>query len=112
MTWLHGSRPASVLVTAALLITACAPTDIVPVARLSECAGHPQPAMCEQAWKAVAAELGDGTEIRAIRIDPVQCANERCWTWAYVASAEGADQQMSVDWLPNGEISVGYVVQD
>jgi len=40
-------------------------------------------------------------------------ANGKCWTWAYVTPAGGgADQQLSVDWQPSGEISVGYVVQD
>jgi hypothetical protein len=69
--------------------------------------------MCQQAHEAVVAELGDRADGGRIRIDPVQCANGTCWTWAYVTPASGGrDQQLSVDWLSNGEISISYVVQD
>lgn len=76
-----------------------------------ECASHPQPDRCEQALVAVIAELGDRRAGGRIRIDPVQCANGACWTWAYLSPAAGGrEQQLSVDWGPNGKISVGYVV--
>jgi hypothetical protein len=74
--------------------------------------GNPEPEMCEQALEAVVVEVRDRTESARIRIDPVQCAHGKCWTWAYVTPAGGSDeQQLSVDWLPSGEISIGYVVQ-
>ncbi|MGH2476362.1 MAG: hypothetical protein ACRDIL_13980 [Candidatus Limnocylindrales bacterium] len=67
--------------------------------------------MCEQALEAVVAELGDRREGGRIRVDPVQCAHGKCWTWAYLTpTGGGAEQLLSVDWLPNGEISIGYVV--
>jgi hypothetical protein len=114
VTKLHIGRLVFVLVTAAYLIGGCAPTGIAVFGgRSAECAGHPQPDMCEQALDAVVAELGDRRAGGRIRIDPVQCAHGKCWTWAYLTPASGGrDQQLSVDWLPNGEISVGYVVQD
>jgi hypothetical protein len=98
---------------AALLIAACSPTGIVPLdGRTAACAGHPQRDKCEEAFEAVKAELADRMEIGQMRIDPVQCAHGKCWTWAYVTPANaGREQQLSVDWGPNGEISVGYVVQ-
>lgn len=107
-------QPASALLAAALLVAGCAATGFVPVdGRSAECAGHAEPQMCQQALEAVVAEVGDRTEGGQIRIDPVQCAHGRCWTWAYVTPPDGGgDQQLSIDWLPNGEISVGYVVQD
>src|SRR5687767_11043887 len=113
MPRLHVLRQVSVLVIATLLIAACAPTGFPNVVgRSAECAGHPQPDMCRQAVEAVIAELGDRAEGGRIRIDPVQCAHGKCGTWAYLTPADGSrDQQLSVDWLPNGEISVGYVVQ-
>lgn len=114
VTRLQVLLPVSVLVIATFLIAGCAPTGFVVVdGRSAECAGHPQRDMCEQALKAVVAELGDSRAGGQIRIDPVQCAHGKCWTWAYLTQADGGrDQQLSVDWLPNGEITVGYVVQD
>jgi hypothetical protein len=68
--------------------------------------------MCEQAYEAIIAELADQSASGQIRIDPVQCAHGKCWTWAYVTSVPGGrEQQLSVDWLPNGDVHVGYVVQ-
>lgn len=109
---LHASRPASALIVAALLIAACGPTGIIPIdGRAAACAGHPQPDLCSQAFEAVIAELGDRMKVGQMHIDPIQCANGRCWTWAYVTPVGTApDQQLSIDWGPNGEISVGYVV--
>jgi len=115
----HGLRPprrlspVSILLTVALLLTACGPTGFVTVdGGTTQCAGNPEPEMCEQAFKAVVVELGDRAKDGQIRIDPVQCANGRCWTWAYLTPASGGgEQQLSVDWLPNGEISISYVVQ-
>jgi hypothetical protein len=112
VTRFQGRRKVSFLIIAAFLVAACDPAGLINVAgRSAECAGHPQPDMCEQALAAVVAELGDRREGGQIRIDPVQCAHGRCWTWAYVTGARGgADQQLSVDWLADGEITVGYVV--
>lgn len=108
-----GLRPVAVLLTAALLLAACVPTILDTVdGRSAQCASNPEPAMCEQAFKAVVTELGDRARDAQIRIDPVQCAHGRCWTWAYVTPAgAGGEQLLSVDWLPSGEISIGYVVQ-
>ena len=113
MTRLHMLSPVSVLVIAAVVIAGCGPTGSTLVdGRSAECGGHPQPDMCQQALEAVVAELGKRADGGRIRIDPVQCAHGTCWTWAYVTPANGGrDQQLSVDWLPNGEINVGYVVQ-
>ncbi len=114
MNRLHFLSPVPLLLTGAVLITGCGPTGFTLVdGRPAECAGHPQPDMCQQALDAVVAELGDSADGGRISIDPVQCAHGKCWTWAYVTPVGGGrDQQLSVDWLPNGEINVGYVVQD
>jgi hypothetical protein len=96
---------------AAVLVGACGSTGVIPVDRTAACAGNPRPDLCEQAFEAVVAELGGLASGAQLRIDPVQCANQRCWTFAFVTSAGGGpDQQLSVDWGPDGEISLSHVV--
>jgi hypothetical protein len=97
----------------ASLVAGCEPGALVGVeGRSPECADNPEPEMCEQALDAVVAELGERAAGGRIRIDPVQCAHGRCWTWAYLTPADhGREQQLAVDWLPSGEVSIRYVVQ-
>jgi hypothetical protein len=95
----------------AVLAGGCGSTGIAPVDATAACSGNTRPDLCRQAFDAVIAELGGMPQGSRIRIDPVQCANDRCWTWAYVTpNAGGLDQQLSVDWTPNGEISISHVV--
>lgn len=95
----------------ALLLSGCSLLDLEPGS--PECHGHPQPERCEQALAAVVAELtSQETPIEgSLRIEPVQCAHGRCWTWAYLTSTDGRSElTMGVDWMPNGEVSVSFVV--
>jgi hypothetical protein len=112
VTRLHMLAPISVL-SAAVLIAGCGPmASMLGDGSSTECGGHPQPDKCRETLEAVVAELGESAAGARIRIDPVECAHGKCWTWAHVTPAGGGrDQQLSVDWLPNGEINVGYVVQ-
>ncbi len=106
-----GNQSTSLLLAAALLVAGCRDTGLITVGS-PECVGHSGPEMCEQALEAIVAELGDTHAGRQIRIEPVQCAHGNCWTWASVSEARGGgDQRLSIDWLPNGEVSVGYVVE-
>ena len=97
------------MLAAAVLVGGCGGTGLIAVGS-PECAGHADPEMCEQALEAIVAELGDSLAGRQVRIDPVQCAHGACWTSASVSAAGGGEQQLSIDWLPSGEISVSYVV--
>jgi hypothetical protein len=99
-----------VLLTAAVLVAACGGTGFITLGP-PECVGSSEPEMCEQALEAIVTELGDSLAGRQIRIDPVQCAHGACWTFAFVRGpGGGGDQQLSIDWLPNGEVSISYVV--
>ena len=110
MTRLAAVPGTSVLLAAALLGAGCGGAGFI-TAGSPECVGHTEPEMCEQALEAIVAELGESLAGRQIRIDPVQCAHGSCSTWASVSGAGGGgDQQLSIDWLPSGEVSVSYVV--
>ena len=108
---LPANQRTSLLLAAALLVAGCGDTGFITVGS-PECVGHSEPEMCEQALEAIVAELGDIRADGQIRIEPVQCAHGNCWTWASVSTARvGGDRRLSIDWLPNGEVSVGYVVE-
>jgi hypothetical protein len=94
----------------ALLAGACGSTGVAAVDRTAVCTGNNRPDLCNQAFDAVLAELGGVPPGTSVRIDPMRCTNELCWTWAYVSSpGEGPDQKLSIDWEPDGRISISHV---
>lgn len=95
----------------AVLAIACGSTGVVHVDRTAVCTGNPRTDLCEQAYDAVVAELDGLPPGSRVGIDPVQCANDRCWTFVTVTPASGGPaQELSVDWAEDGQISVGHVV--
>jgi hypothetical protein len=110
------SRVSALLALTALVAGSLAGCQLAAMVGLDagspECAAHPQADLCEQVLSAVRNELGAQAEGGAIRVEPVQCAHGNCWTWAQFTPAGGGSEWMlSVDWLPNGEISIGYFTE-
>lgn len=94
-----------------VLAAACGSTGVVPLDKTAACSGHSRPDLCEQAYEAVVADLGGLPSGSHLRLDPVECANDRCWIWAYVTPAGGGpDQPLTVDWGPDGRMTVSHVV--
>ncbi len=106
-------RALGLLILASLLLAGCQLAPMVGLEDSSaECARNSDVEMCEQALAAVRAELGEQALGGRIRIDDVQCAHGNCWTWAYFTpAAGGAEWTLSVDWLPNGQVTIGYVTE-